>query len=169
MSRQDINPLELLDDLTDIINEVDTQGVQGSLLTIDPINVLDSPAFSIDYPANFLKGEGEGVCAGVALINSVPVSVSDRGAGLCTLQFVILISVSKSDYNPDMALSDDCVKVNQLLYALQRRLQGCRSATGYNWSWAGHGLIPDDDVSNSSLALYQQVWHVKTGYMGFEG
>lgn len=169
MSRLDINPLELVDDLADAINEIDQNGVNGNLLTLPATNVLSSPAFPIDYPDNFLKGEGGGVYACAAFVNSVPTDVKDRGAGISTLQFVILISVSKSDHNPDMEISESCIKVNQLLYALQRRLQGWPSATGYNWAWAGHGLVPDAEASNSSLAIYQQVWQVKHGYMGYEG
>lgn len=165
MSKPDINPMDLKQELMEALTEINDLGVNDDQLTIEPIGLIAEP-FDIDNPMKFVEGESTFARAGVAFINSRPDAIDPRGAGLSTLQFVILLSVSAHSSGASTYANAEAVKANNLLYAMQRFMQGRVSQTGYNWMWAGHGLLPDAEDLNDGLLVYQQVWEVKHGYKG---
>lgn len=168
MSEQDINPLSLKEDLIDAILAVNNEGVDDDMLTIEAVGLVHS-VVDIDNPMGFIQGNNGAAMAGVSYLSAKPNAVSDRGAGISTLQFVILINVSTMAGGQSSYENPDAEKANNLLYGIQRLMQGRMSKTGYCWMWGGHGLLPDADSLNDNLLVFQQVWEVRHGYRGYSG
>lgn len=165
MSRQDINPATLKEELIDALLEVNNAGVSDDQLNIAPVGLVYN-VIDIDNPMGFIVGETSQPIAGVAYMSARPLETTDRGAGISVLQFVILVNVSANATGNSEYSNESAVKANDLLYGVQRLMQGRTSRTGYGWMWGGHGLLPDTQSLNDGLLVYQQVWEVKHGYKG---